>query len=164
MRLVVERLCPSGSNNISNDETQDIASLQPPYTFFSMLLRSALWNTSILLALSFSSCAQGKKHSRLGLEVAKEELQEALKKPPESASPIMQQPLPDSIAAVRFAEPILFRTYGKKPIVDERPYEIYLIDKYWVLMGTLPENWDGGTFTIILDSRDSRVIELTHGK
>ncbi|RSK49898.1 YbbC/YhhH family protein [Hymenobacter rigui] len=129
-----------------------------------MLLRSTLYYTLILLVLSFSSCAQGKKHSRLGLEVAKEELQEALKRTPESVSPTMQQPLPDSIAAVRFAEPILFRTYGKKHIVDERPYEVYLIDKYWVLMGTLPEDSMGGTFTIILDSRTGQIIELTHGK
>ncbi|MCA8830338.1 YbbC/YhhH family protein [Hymenobacter sp. BT728] len=74
------------------------------------------------------------------------------------------QPLPDSAAAVRVAEPILFRTYGKKNIVHERPYEVYLIDKYWVVMGTLPEDWMGGVFIIILDSRDSRMIELTHGK
>ncbi|WP_354576931.1 NTF2 fold immunity protein [Hymenobacter sp. UYP22] len=120
--------------------------------------------TAGLLALSICGCAQGKKHSRLGREIAREELQEALQKQVAINVSTVTQALPDSAAAVRVAEPILFRTYGQKNIVHERPYEVYLIDKYWVLMGTLPKDSDGGVFTIILNSQDSRVIELTHGK
>ncbi|WP_185816944.1 YbbC/YhhH family protein [Hymenobacter metallilatus] len=127
-----------------------------------MPLRLGFYGFLLLLTHSFSSCAQ--KHSRLGREVAKEQLQEALKREATVVSSTVPRPLPDSVAAVRIAEPILFRTYGKKNIVDERPYEVYLIDKYWVVMGTLPEDTDGGVFIIILDSKDSRVIKLTHGK
>jgi len=72
--------------------------------------------------------------------------------------------LPDSIIAMQVAEPILFRTYGKKNILPQRPYEVYLIDQYWVIQGTLPRGSKGGTFLLILDARNSRVIELTHDK
>ncbi|WP_410779748.1 NTF2 fold immunity protein [Hymenobacter negativus] len=61
-------------------------------------------------------------------------------------------------------EPVLFRIYGRENIVKQRPYERYLIDHYWVVSGTLPEDWVGGTFMIIMDARNSQVIRLTHGR
>ena len=119
-----------------------------------------------LLIISFSGAAQNTEgHRRLGREVAREELQTALKelsRHTEAAD--AQLLLPDSLLAVQVAEPILYRTYGEKNIQRQRPYEVYLIDHYWVLQGTLPMHSEGGTFLIILDARDSRVIELTHSK
>jgi hypothetical protein len=64
--------------------------------------------------------------------------------------------------AVAVAEPTLFKIYGKKHIISERPYEIYFIDNYWILMGTIPENSVGGGFLIILRARDGWIIKLTH--
>ena len=70
----------------------------------------------------------------------------------------------DSMVATNLAEPILFNIYGKDHIIKQRPYETYFINNYWVIKGTLPKGYLGGTFLIIIDSRNSKVIRLTHGK
>lgn len=70
----------------------------------------------------------------------------------------------DSATAINVAEPILFSIYGKQNIVEQKPYEIYLIDNYWVISGTLQEGYLGGTFLIILSSRNGQIIRITHGK
>ena len=70
----------------------------------------------------------------------------------------------DKVTAIAVAEPILYKIYGKKNIIDERPYECYLIDGYWYICGTLPKGWKGGVFEIIISSKDGRTIKLIHGK
>jgi hypothetical protein len=70
----------------------------------------------------------------------------------------------DSITAINIAETILFDIYGKEKIEGEKPYEIYLIDNYWLIKGTLAKGWKGGTFLIIIDGRNSKVLKITHGK
>lgn len=66
--------------------------------------------------------------------------------------------------AIEFAELVLWDVYGKKNIEIQKPYNVFLIDEYWFLSGTLPEEMIGGTFTLIIDSRDYRVLFLTHTK
>ena len=70
----------------------------------------------------------------------------------------------DSNTAVNIAEPILFSVYGKDDIIFERPYDIFFINKYWIISGTLPIDYNGGTFLIIMDSRNCKIISLEHGK
>lgn len=70
----------------------------------------------------------------------------------------------DSLTAISVAEPILFGIYGKDNIINQKPYEIHLIDSCWILSGTLPKNMVGGTFLIIIDARNSKIIKITHGK
>jgi hypothetical protein len=65
---------------------------------------------------------------------------------------------------ISFAEPILFRLYGEDNIKSERPYEIYLIDDNWIMMGTLPKDWVGGTFTIVINKKTCEIIGITHEK
>ena len=65
---------------------------------------------------------------------------------------------------IAFAEPLLFKIYGKENIVSERPYEIYLFDDNWIMMGTLPEGWLGGTFSIAINRKTCEVLGITHGK
>jgi hypothetical protein len=72
--------------------------------------------------------------------------------------------VPDKETAVAVAESILFRIYGKAQIIGEKPYNVDLVNDYWILSGTLPEGYLGGTFLIILSAKDGRVIKLTHGK
>ena len=59
---------------------------------------------------------------------------------------------------------MLFSIYGKDNIIKQSPYEIYFIDNYWVIGGTLPKEYLGGTFLIIIDSRNCKIIRITHGK
>jgi hypothetical protein len=69
-----------------------------------------------------------------------------------------------SVTAMAVAEPILFDIYGKENIIRQKPYNLYHIRNYWIMEGSLPEGFLGGTFQIIIDDRDCKVIEITHGK
>jgi hypothetical protein len=70
----------------------------------------------------------------------------------------------DRETAIAVAESILFKIYGKDHILGEKPYRVFLVDGYWILGGTLPEGYKGGTFLIILSAKDGRVIKLIHTK
>jgi len=72
--------------------------------------------------------------------------------------------IPDKTTALAVAEPILFKLYGKKHVISEKPYVISLVDGYWMITGSLPKGMDGGTFSIILSAKDGRVIRLIHEK
>ena len=101
----------------------------------------------------------------VGEKYAKEILTESLKDTTKNYiihTPLTQ--LKDKDTTIIIAEDILFKMYGSKMIKNERPYECYLLDNYWVIMGTLPINTDGGTFTIILDARNCKIIRVTHGQ
>lgn len=70
----------------------------------------------------------------------------------------------DSTTAVAIAEPILFGMYGKENIINQKPYEIYHIKHHWIVTGTLPKDWRGGTFLLIMKDSNAQVIKITHGK
>lgn len=101
----------------------------------------------------------------IGYDHAENELNTALsEKSPHNVlnnSPVL---IKDSSTAIQIAEPILYSIYGKENITKQRPYKIYFINYYWVIMGMLPFNSKGGTFLIIFDARDCKIIKLTHGK
>jgi hypothetical protein len=120
--------------------------------------------TLLLLAFSINSCSQNKR-SVLGKSHAEKELKLALSK--ESQHNVINNKsvlIKDSSTAIKVAEPILFSIYGKENIESKKPYETYLINNYWVIAGTLPEESTGGTFLIIIDARNSKVLKITHGK
>lgn len=70
----------------------------------------------------------------------------------------------DKEFAINIAESMVFSIYGKENIVDQKPYEAYLIDNYWVISGTIPKGMRGGTFMIIMDARNCKVLRITHGR
>lgn len=116
---------------------------------------------SCLILFLLFSCKQDR--SVLGIEGAKRALHEALNDKNEKVI-FTGYTIRDKKAAIEVAEPILFKTYGKENIIHQKPYEIYLLNGYWVLTGTLPKDMMGGTFLIILSEKDGRVIRLIHGK
>lgn len=97
----------------------------------------------------------------LGEKVARKEITEALKR---NRKPFYDTLITDKETAIAMVEPLLFKIYGKEEIESERPYEIYLIDGYWYISGTLPTGYLGGTFIIILNSINGEVIRLIHEK
>jgi NTF2 fold immunity protein len=97
----------------------------------------------------------------LGEKVAKLEIENSLKV---SQKPFYDTLITDNETAIAVAEPILFKIYGKDNIISERPYEIYLLDGYWFISGTLPNGFKGGTFEIIMNSKNGQVIKLIHEK
>ena len=121
---------------------------------------------TFLILSTLTSCGQNKQNRiTLGKNYANEELKSALKDTTRhnviNNSTII---IKDSLTATTIAETVLFKIYGKTNITKQRPYEIHHINNYWVLNGTLPKGTLGGTFLIIIDDRNSRVIKITHGK
>jgi len=99
----------------------------------------------------------------LGKEIAKEELTKFIHSP--STNLVKGRVLIKSREMlISIAEPILFEIYGKKDIISERPYEVYLLGDYWLMKGTLPSHMIGGTFTIAINRKTCEIIGITHGK
>jgi hypothetical protein len=96
---------------------------------------------------------------------AKEELQKALtdRKEPNliDSNKVLIKGKENAIA---LAEVVLFEIYGKDKIEKQQPYKVYNIDKHWIISGTIPSYFNGGTFLFIMDSRDGRILKIMHGK
>ena len=115
---------------------------------------------TIALSVSLTSCAQ---RTFLGIEYAKQELNKALTDTTQKQI-LVDTLIKDKKTAIAVSEAILFKIYGKDNITSQQPYEVNLIDGYWILNGTLPENMLGGTFLIIIKATNGQVIRLTHGQ
>lgn len=117
--------------------------------------------------VSVNTHKKHKKHSSLsGKALAEEELKKALKNPLKHYENERKNiPVKDSLDAINIAESNLFPIYGKATIVNQRPYEAYLIKEYWVIMGTCPKisHQEGGEFLIIIHAKDGGVIKMSHG-
>ena len=78
-----------------------------------------------------------------------------------------QQPIKDSVTLISYAEPILFKTYGKENILGEKPYIITRKHGIWIMDGSMPgidPGEKGGTFHIEIRAEDRMVIKLIHYK
>jgi hypothetical protein len=99
----------------------------------------------------------------LGEEIARDELAIFIKN--RHANPLQGRVLiANKEMLISIAEPILFELFGKEDIISSRPYEAYLFEDYWIMMGTLPSGMKGGTFTIAINQKTCEVIGITHGK
>ena len=133
------------------------------YIVILFLLNSCSMNESNQQKGSTNTEVQDKSRTYLGISFAKNQLLETLNKKNEKQI-LVDTIINDKETAISVSENILFKIYGKENIINQRPYEVYLIDGYWYLSGTLPKGMLGGTFTIILNSKNGEVIKLTHGK
>lgn len=72
----------------------------------------------------------------------------------------------DAKTAVAVAEALAFAEFGEKEIREERPYNVFLVDNYWVITGTPDERplTLGGVFEVVIQAQDGRVLRLTHGE
>jgi hypothetical protein len=115
---------------------------------------------------TLTACGQTKSHRTiLGKSNAEQELKSALSD--KSKYNLINKKtsiIKDSLTAINVAESVLFSIYGEDNITKQRPYEVYLISKHWIICGTLPEDWKGGVFLIIIDARDSKIVKITHGQ
>ena len=118
------------------------------------------------IILTLSSCSQTNvDRLKLGEAHAKSELKIALSDTTiHNVISANSKIIKDKLTAINVVEPILFAIYSKDNIIKQRPYEAYLIDNYWVVSGTLQKGYLGGTFLIIVDATNSKIIRLTHGK
>jgi hypothetical protein len=117
----------------------------------------------IVFLISTNLQAQESEKKSDELIHAEQLLDYALKN--KSERKIMESPLiPKKENAINYAENILFEIYGKEAIINEKPYQIHLIDDYWIITGTLPKDWVGGVFEMVFDSWNGKVLILKHGK
>ena len=84
--------------------------------------------------------------------------------------------VPDVATALKIAEPILVRTYGKRQIDSERPLSAELVGGVWITHGSLccsdgagrktcePGRCVGGVAQLKLRQKDGKVLSITHGK
>jgi hypothetical protein len=77
------------------------------------------------------------------------------------ARPIL---IKDSITLIHIIEPILFDIFGEKEILSERPYEVHLFGDNWLAIGTLPRDYMGGTFEVVINRKTCEILHLSHGK
>lgn len=118
----------------------------------------------VLTLFSVISCTESKTmhifSENTNSNYAKSELESAL-----TENEILpDKVISDSETAVEIAEIILFKIYRKENIIKQRPYDVNYIDNYYIINGTLPNDKMGGTFLIVINSKDGKVIKLTHEK
>lgn len=125
-----------------------------------------LTNLIFLGTLTISACGQtNNSGDTLEINWARQQLKSALTDTTQhNVINSKYTVLDNKEKAVRFAEHILFDIYGKTQIQRQKPYTIYNIDGYWIINGTLPKGWVGGTFLIIINSHNCQIVRLTHGK
>ncbi len=115
-----------------------------------------------LFILNLFSCK--KPNTQLDINTARRELKDALSEN-KGVSFFVTNNTFSKKKAIDAAESLLFKIYGKDQIINERPYNIYFIDDYWILSGSMPDKYSfGGVFLIVFSSKNGRVIKLTHGK
>jgi hypothetical protein len=118
----------------------------------------------------------------VGKEIAQKELARFINNPDAKPKPDFLKDrvlIKDEKTLISIVEPILFQLFGEKNILSEKPYETYLFDDYWIMRGTmkaLPPPvllsngalritvQNGGTFTIVVNSKTCEIIGLTHGE
>jgi len=67
--------------------------------------------------------------------------------------------------AVGIAEPVLFESYGKDQIEDQRPYTVTIEnDSIWHIEGTFNRIGFGGVFDIKISAKNGKVLYMMHGK
>lgn len=117
--------------------------------------------TLLLLTVTLVSFSQiDSSRAYLGQDVAKKRLSEALANPDNYDG--WNKAIVNQEEAIERSEYVAFKKFGKKQIIEQRPYEVHYIDDYWIISGTLPIDYDGGTFVIIINSKDGRIIRLYH--
>jgi hypothetical protein len=81
--------------------------------------------------------------------------------------------VPDSATAVKIAEAVLVRVYGKKQIESEKPFTARLKDDVWRVNGTLQcSDGKGGTTTLCvggvavvqISKKNGHIISVMHTK
>jgi hypothetical protein len=91
--------------------------------------------TIFIVTLPLLICGQDfKGRLVLGEQHAKEEIKKAIEKIDEKT--FYDTLINDKETVLAIVEAILFKIYGKKNIINQRPYECYLIDGYWFVSGT----------------------------
>lgn len=70
--------------------------------------------------------------------------------------------LPDEQTAIRVAEIILVRIYGRE-ILDRRPFVAHLVNgETWYIKGSVPGGADGGVPYLVMRKKDGMILKVMH--
>jgi NTF2 fold immunity protein len=68
--------------------------------------------------------------------------------------------VPDKETAIKIAEVVLFRLYGEKAIIDQRPYRVKEEDFVWWISGSMKKDTFGAIFTIAVSRQTGAILHL----
>jgi len=71
--------------------------------------------------------------------------------------------VPNAETAMKIAEAIWIPIYGDR-VVNQKPYQVKLDGKNWIVQGTLQPNMVGGTAVAVIAKQDGRVLQVFHSK
>ncbi len=72
--------------------------------------------------------------------------------------------MPDAATAIKIAEAVWTPIYGEEKLKRERPFTAQLVKGVWIVQGTLPEGWLGGTAYAEISKETGCVLNVTHFK
>jgi len=124
------------------------------------MIKSILILIAAILPLTFWG-QNYKNRSIVGEDSAKQMMKNIVSDSTYKVSP--DSLITDKETAISLAEVLLFKKYGKALIGSEKPFECYFIDGYWFVRGTLPKNYAGNVFELIMSAKDGRIIKMSHG-
>ena len=141
-------------------ECRSRSELDELINYFMKIIFIVLYLMGMFSTSSYSQDFRGR--IVIGKKYADQEVKKAITN--KNAKPFYDTLINNKEMAIAVVEPILFKIYGNENIIKQRPYESYLINGYWYISGTLPEDWKGGVFEIIISSKNAQVVKLIHGK
>jgi hypothetical protein len=134
-----------------------------------MIMKSNVYTLVLIpLCLCALSCSQHKQVAQVENAQPKSKT-EILSKKSESANTLSatdlqpkKQYVADEQTAIAIAVAIWVPIYGKAQIESEKPYKATLINGVWIVKGSLPEGYDGGTAVAEISQEDGRILKVIH--
>jgi len=117
---------------------------------------------SILILLSIAPpllAAQEKDSLVITENTSKASVRKALKN---SQRIFLKGPLENCDQVINGAELLLFKVYGRKRILNEKPYHCSSDEIWWHLYGDLPTASLGGVFEVIIGKETKDVMKIIH--
>jgi hypothetical protein len=72
--------------------------------------------------------------------------------------------VPDEQTAISIAVAVWIPIYGKEQIESQKPFKATLKDGVWMVTGTLPEGYVGGTAVAEISQADGCILRVMHYK
>ena len=117
---------------------------------------------SILILLSIAPpllAAQEKDSLVITENTSKASVRKALKN---NHRIFLKSPSENCDQVINGAELLLFKVYGRKRILNEKPYHCSSDEIWWHLYGDLPTGSLGGVFEVIIGKETKEVMKIIH--
>jgi hypothetical protein len=72
--------------------------------------------------------------------------------------------VPNEKTAINIAVSVWEPIFGKEKIDAQAPYRAALVEGLWVVVGTLPEGYIGGTAIAVIAKDSGQILHVEHGQ